>query len=113
MTYQVLSLRYSMSGRNELRLAAVAGNELIGVCTLANAGKVASTLAQLFVAPDWRGKGVGTAIVQRACAEAAELGATAIAAIVDESGPMKFWERQGFLPVHCEVKQTLVAKQLE
>lgn len=112
MSLRILTMPFELDGHKQLRLVAVWDNKLVGVATIMNPGKIASTICQVFVSDEWRGQGIGTALVNQACAEMRSLGSKALSAIVTEHGPMGFWASLGFFPVHCEQDSVLVSKQL-
>lgn len=106
------SMVFEMDGRVELRLVAYYCGILSGVLNVANFGKSASTLFQVYVSPEARNVGVGTAMVQEACRQIVVFGSGAVSALVDLDGPVKFWESLGFKPAHIEGKQMVMSKRL-
>lgn len=111
--FHVLCSGFALDGHDELRLAAVAETgdtlQLIGTANVRSPDQVAATIYQLHVVNGWRGRGVGRAIVEKACKESKELGAVAMSAVVEEGGPVAFWSHMGFSPVHVDGKQMLVS----
>jgi GNAT superfamily N-acetyltransferase len=113
MSLLIHDMLFDLSGKRELRLSAIENGRLIGVASVANFGRSAGTIFQLFVRPDVRGKGVGTALVRVACQQAKDAGAGAMSAIVEPGGPMGFWGGLGFKAAHVDGPNLLVVKQLE
>lgn len=103
---------FEMDGRVELRLVAYYCGMMSGVLSVANFGKPASTLFQVFVSPESRNIGVGKAMVNEACRQIVVYGSGAVSALVDVDGPVKFWESLGFRPAHIEGKQMVMSKRL-
>jgi ribosomal protein S18 acetylase RimI-like enzyme len=115
--FQVLVSGFALDGHEELRLTAVASAgpvlELVGTANVLNPGQWAATIYQLHVVNGWRGRGVGAAMVEKACSECMALESRAISAVVEQDGPLKFWQHLGFEVVHIEGKRMIVSKRLE
>lgn len=109
---EILGLPLDMEGKREARLAAVLWGRMVGVANVANVGKHAATIYQLFVAKEARRQGIGTKLVQAAEGMARQAGGEAVSAIVVDGGPVEFWVRLGYAPVHHENGQTLFGKRL-
>lgn len=112
MTHTIHILHVEFGSHSELRLVAMLGEQIVGVCNLAGFGKVVSTIFQLFVKEDVRGRGIGAELVKAACEQAMKRGAMAVSAIIEPFGPKGFWAAQGFLPAHCDGSSLLVVRQL-
>lgn len=107
---KILSMVYALS---ELRISAIIGDELVGVASLTEYGSPASTIYGLYVAPEWRKKGIGKLIVSNAEKKIQQVGGKAISAIVDVDGPLEWWLKRGLKIVQCENGKSLVAKELK
>lgn len=85
----------SASGRpGELMWVVEAGrSEIVGCCGVREAEDGTWELHSLFLAPEWRGFGLGRSLVERAVRSAQEAGAVALACAV----PAEFAEAAGLL----------------
>lgn len=84
--------------------ALLAGDPVVGVITVAQRDSACATapalyVEDLYVVPDRRGRGIGSALIARLFDEAATRGASLIEIGVDESDvdAMRFYERLGFI----------------
>jgi mycothiol synthase len=100
----VADLRAQAGPRQEFLLAEVdgvlAGSGIVNKADLAGAGGVAAR-----VLPDWRRRGVGTAILRVLAERAAEMGFGVVGSNVDDPGSVRFAERYGFREVDRQVEQ--------
>lgn len=109
---EVSALESDLEGKRELRLVAMCEGQLAGVASVANYGREVSTIYQLFVAAEARGRGIGSELVSEAERLAGEAGAGAVSAVVREDGPLAWWRKRGYEPAHIEGTSTLVSKRL-
>jgi GNAT superfamily N-acetyltransferase len=100
-------------------LVAVVGEQVVGVCQLlvlqhlqARGGRCAE-LESVHVHPDYRGTGVGTALVRHAVERARALGCYRVQLTSDGGRPdaHRFYERQGFTPSHVGFKLPLATAE--
>jgi ribosomal protein S18 acetylase RimI-like enzyme len=79
-----------------LYLFALENQEVAGVLRIDTDGYIMS----LFVAPDARGKGLGTSLIEKACQVLKEMGKKTVGLSVhqDNEGARRLYERLGFLP---------------
>ncbi|HVT41922.1 MAG TPA: GNAT family N-acetyltransferase [Acidimicrobiales bacterium] len=96
-------------------LVAAAGEEVVGVCQLlvlqhlqVRGGRCAE-LESVHVHPDWRGRGVGAALVRSAVDRARALGCYRVQLTSNRKRPEahRFYERLGLVPSHVGFKLTL------
>ena len=82
--------------RDALHLVALSGLRVVGTCRLTR-GTAQGTwrLGRMAVAADWRGRGVGEALMARAHAEAGRAGARRIA-LAAQVAVQGFYERLGY-----------------
>jgi GNAT superfamily N-acetyltransferase len=100
----VLARRLDTLLRRRDTIALLAGEPATGVAlvtlrpNLWYDGPVA-LLDELYVRPDLRGRGIGTALIERACALVRERGAELFEVNVDEpdTDAIRFYERHGFV----------------
>lgn len=100
---EVLTQRLQMLLASPSTFAVLGGEPATGVALVTLRPNVWSDgpvalLDEMYVEPDQRGTGIGSAILQHMVAICAELGVAAIEINVDESdaGAMRFYERHGF-----------------
>ncbi len=107
-----------MGVNRELRVVALQGESLEGAQLIATAsvkdqgGRVA-TVFQVHVVPEWRGKGVGTAVVRAIERELGAAGYRQVSALVEVGGPLGFWGGLGYEVVHQEDAVKVMGKRLE
>jgi len=99
----VLSARLRALLRSGATIALVAGEPAGGVALLTLRSNVlydgpVALLDELYVRPDLRGQGIGSALLRRACDVVRERGGRLFEINVDEddSGARRFYERHGF-----------------
>src|SRR5215210_845528 len=99
----VLSARLRALLRSGATIALVAGEPADGVALLTLRSNVlydgpVALLDELYVRPDLRGQGIGSALLRRACDVVRERGGRLFEINVDEddSGARRFYERHGF-----------------
>ena len=102
----------NMGEHCELRLFSMSGDAVAGIASVANYGKPASTIYQLYVDPVARGKGIGTELVKTAFRLIGDVGGKALSGIVTHDGPLEWWLKRGFVIVHCEGQSVVVSKQV-
>jgi GNAT superfamily N-acetyltransferase len=78
----------------------LAGSGVVGKSDMAGFGAVSAR-----VLPDWRRRGVGTAILRDLAWRAASLGFAVVGSNVDDPGSVKFAERFGFREVDRQIEQ--------
>jgi len=78
----------------------LAGSGVVGKSDMAGFGAVSAR-----VLPDWRRRGVGTAILRDLAGRAASLGFAVVGSNVDDPGSVKFAERFGFREVDRQIEQ--------
>jgi mycothiol synthase len=78
----------------------LAGSGMVGKSQMAGRGAVAPR-----VLPDWRRRGVGTAILRELAEQAAGMGFTVVGANTEDAGSVRFAERFGFREVDRQVEQ--------
>jgi mycothiol synthase len=78
----------------------LAGSGVVGKSSLAGSGAVAPR-----VLPDWRRRGVGTAILADLAGRAAGLGFIVVSSSADDPGSVRFAERFGFREIDRQVEQ--------
>jgi predicted GNAT family N-acyltransferase len=82
--------------RSALHLVALSGLRVVGTCRLTRgSGQGTWRLGRMAVAADWRGRGVGEALMARAHAEAGRAGARRIA-LAAQVAVRGFYERLGY-----------------
>jgi mycothiol synthase len=100
----VEELRAQAGPQREFLLAEVdgvlAGSGFVGRSDLAGAGALAAR-----VLPDWRRRGVGTAILRVLAERAVAMGFGVVNSNVDDPGSVRFAERYGFHEVDRQVEQ--------
>jgi GNAT superfamily N-acetyltransferase len=69
---------------------------LIGIARVVSDGVFAALLVDVAVAPGWRGRGVGRALVARVTADARARGASSVVAFVPPGKSRLFFQRCGF-----------------
>jgi len=103
-TDSVEALRAQAGPRLKFLLAEVdgvlAGSGVVGKSDLAGMGAVAAR-----VLPDWRRRGVGTAILRALAQQAAAMGFGVVGSNVEDPGSVRFAERYGFHEVDRQVEQ--------
>ncbi|MEO3946324.1 GNAT family N-acetyltransferase [Gorillibacterium sp. CAU 1737] len=86
-----------------------------------NGGKTVSIVC-FAIAPDYRGKGVAAAFLEKVCADARAEGFTAVEAYAqvqeervdyDFNGPIRLYEKAGFIEVTKQDGQIVMRKKLE
>lgn len=102
-----------MGERVELRVAAIGQGQLLGTASVSDPRAVAATVYQLHVDKEWRGQGIGKAMVAKIEETCWKLGSQSISIIVDADGPVEFWTKLGYRPVHLENGKMIAAKLLE
>ena len=74
------------------------------------------------IAPDYRGRGIASALLERVCQDAKEDGFAVVEAYpvardtreaLDFTGPVRLYEKAGFLPVRQEEKMLVMQKRLQ
>lgn len=113
MNLQVLIGAFEMGERKELRVAAIGQGQLLGTANVNNPGAMAATIYQVHVDKEWRGQGIGKAIVAKIEEACWKLGSQSVSIIVDADGPVEFWTKLGYRPVHLENGKMIAAKLLE
>lgn len=100
----VESLRAQAGPQRKFLLAEVdgvlAGSGLVGKADQAGRGGITAR-----VVPDWRRRGVGTAILRDLAERAAGMGFTVVGCNVDDPGSVQFAERFGFREVDRQIEQ--------
>ena len=100
----VESLRAQTGPQHKFLLAEVdgvlAGSGVVGKSDQAGRGGIAAR-----VVPDWRRRGVGTAILRDLAKRAAGMGFTVVGCNVDDPGSVQFAERFGFREVDRQIEQ--------
>jgi len=100
----VESLRAQAGPQHTFLLAEVdgvlAGSGMVGKSDQAGRGGIAAR-----VVPDWRRRGVGTAILRDLAERAVGMGFTVVGCNVDDPGSVQFAERFGFREVDRQVEQ--------
>ncbi len=109
---RILTMDFTLEGREEIRVAAVSDDEMIGMASVVGVGKEVETIYQLFVVPTWRRRGSGKAIVNHIEMGALNRGAAAVSAVVLNDGPLGWWISLGYQVVHIEPDRFLVSKRL-
>jgi GNAT superfamily N-acetyltransferase len=103
-TDSVASLRAQAGPQLQFLLAEVdgvlAGSGVVGKSDLAGMGAVAAR-----VLPDWRRRGVGTAILRVLAEQGAEMGFDVVGSNVEDPGSVRFAQRHGFREVDRQVEQ--------
>ncbi|HEU5420947.1 MAG TPA: GNAT family N-acetyltransferase [Streptosporangiaceae bacterium] len=103
----VESLRAQAGPRHRFLLAeadgVLAGSGAVGQSQMAGLGAVAPR-----VLPDWRRRGVGTALLSELARRAAAMGFTVVSSHVDDPGSVRFAERFGFAEADRQVEQVRV-----
>jgi GNAT superfamily N-acetyltransferase len=101
------SLRAQAGPQHEFLLAeadgVLAGSGVVGKSDMAGFGGVSAR-----VLPDWRRRGVGTAILRDLAGRAAQMGFTVVSCNVDDPGSVRFAERFGFREADRQVEQVRV-----
>ena len=77
-----------------LHVAAIAGGRLVGTGRLLPSGRI----GRMAVAADWRGRGVGRALLTALVAEARRLGHQSVC-LSAQTGAIGFYEKMGFRAV--------------
>ena len=95
-----------MDGHEEWRIAAVKDGELVATASVMNTNCSVVTIYQLYVKPEWRGKGIGSGIVEAV----EQLSEGKVSAVVEDGGPLGFWKSLGYNPVHFENGRKVVSK---
>lgn len=107
---QVLCMPFEMDGRTELRLMALdAAGQMVGTASVLNVGRRAATVYQLFVVESARRRGVGSRLLEECVKRAAAGGSQNVSVLVRDGGPVTWYVKRGFEPVHHEGEQTLMA----
>jgi mycothiol synthase len=100
----VESLREQAGPQRQFLLAEVdgevAGSGIVGKGDQAGRGGISAR-----VVPDWRRRGVGTAMLRELAERAAGMGFTVVGCNVDDPGSVRFAERFGFREVDRQVEQ--------
>jgi mycothiol synthase len=103
----VESLRAQAGPLHQFLLAeadgALAGSGAVGKSDMAGSGAVTAR-----VLPDWRRRGIGTAILADLAERAAAMGFTVVSSNLDDHGSVHFAERFGFREVDRQVEQVRV-----
>lgn len=109
------------AGEEEIAFVAVAGERWIGMARSRLEPPIAHLIG-VYVAPDWRRRGVGHAVSQAVVAWAVERGATAVLLSVSDwnDGARRVYESIGFeptglqqpLPSHPEITESEMRLQL-
>ncbi|TVZ05614.1 GNAT family N-acetyltransferase [Trebonia kvetii] len=81
----------------------LAGSGVVGKSDLADRGAVSAR-----VLPDWRRRGIGTAILRELAERAAGMGFAVVGSNVEDAGSVRFAERYGFREVDRQVEQVRV-----
>ncbi len=101
------SLRAQASSQLQFLLAeadgVLAGSGFVGKSDLAGMGAVSAR-----VLPDWRHRGIGTAILRVLAERAAGMGFGVVGSNVEDAGSVRFAERYGFREVDRQVEQVRV-----
>jgi GNAT superfamily N-acetyltransferase len=102
----VLAERLRRLLRGEATIALLAGEPASAIALVTLRPNVwydgpVALLDELYVRPDLRGRGLGTALIRRACEEVRRRGAGLFEVNVDEgdTGARRFYERHGFANV--------------
>jgi len=92
--FELARLSSLVSAKQAFDLVAFAGNEPVGACTIFTGSRVAS-LWDVAVVPAHRRKGIGTALIRKACAVSHELGFEDLMLIASGMGETVY-SRAGF-----------------
>jgi len=82
--------------REALHVVAVCGPRIVGTCRLLRGSQGEWRLGRMAVAREWRGQGVGEAVLERAHAEAARAGARRIV-LAAQVAVRPFYARRGYV----------------
>lgn len=102
-------LNFYMDGFTEVRMAALEGQEMVGVANLRLNGHGVATIYQLFVVAEHRKTGIGTSLV---AAASKIVGVQTLSAITKDRTVDEFYRKLGFELVHIEGDQFLWSKKV-
>lgn len=104
---QILTMEFSLDGHEEWRVAVVEDGQLVATASVVNHKSPVVTVYQLYVKPAWRGKGIGSDVVESVEKMASP---RPVSAVIEHGGPIGFWASLGYKPVHFENGRTVVSK---
>jgi putative N-acetyltransferase (TIGR04045 family) len=94
--------------REALHVVAVSGRRIVGTCRLLRGNRESWRLGRMAVAREWRGQGVGDAVLERAHVEAARAGAKRMV-LAAQVWVRPFYARRGYVAWGDEFEEAGIA----
>ena len=99
MDYQISRLDTEVDNVRETTLIAISSGEFVGIVSLVHQDRRSACLRQLFVEPQHRHLGIGSALVNECCQIAKDSGAHTVGLSLSSQnrGVQPFYDRLGFM----------------